>query len=183
MISQSYIFQELEVDRTRKVELDEQDIPRGSLTGLSVGGTQITQLYNEEGFAYKYKGEEEAAEDRRLDLNDFAADVDSLLNSTQDPLERNMSTKSAVYGPYNSMRGGGSAESEEQEPSLHSVREEGTNRFLGHGHQLNGVTLLRASDQRMISFDLKVKATNRRYEDENNQERDNGVYNQLTDDS
>lgn len=56
---------------------------------------------NADGYTLKRKSETEAAEDGRLDINDFHRLTDKLCRSTGDAQMRNLSDKSSILGPFN----------------------------------------------------------------------------------
>jgi len=59
------------------------------------------QVVNSDGYTLKHKTETEAAEDGRLDINDFHRVSDKLCRSTDDAQMRNLSDKSSILGPFN----------------------------------------------------------------------------------
>jgi hypothetical protein len=59
------------------------------------------QVVNADGYTLKRKSETEAAEDGRLDINDFHRLTDKLCRSTGDAQMRNLSDKSSILGPFN----------------------------------------------------------------------------------
>ena len=59
------------------------------------------QIITEDGYVVKQKSSQEAAEDGRLDINDFHRLSDKLCRSTDDAQMRNLSDKSSLLGPFN----------------------------------------------------------------------------------
>ena len=75
------------------------------------------------------------------------------LNSTQNSLVKNVSTKSVILAPFNSTR----------------------THIDENFHNRDSIQDLMI-DKRVIKFDAKVKEVDRQYEANNNAELDNGVY-------
>lgn len=77
-----------------------------------------------------------------------------MLNSTQNSLLKNASTKSVILAPFN------------------STRSHIDNEF----YQRNSVQEIMADKKVVIKFSAKAKEVDRHYEGNNNAELDNGVY-------
>ena len=84
--------------------------------------------------------------------------TEQMLNSTQNSILRNVSTKSVILAPFNSTR----THIDENYHNRASVQE-------------------LMIDKKMLKFNAKVKEINRQYEQNNNAELDNGVYHQDSD--
>ena len=81
------------------------------------------------------------------------------LNSTQNSMVKNVSTKSVILAPFNSTR-----------------------THIDANFHLNESIQEKMIDRRVIKFAAKVKEIDRQYEANNNAELDNGVYHQEEDD-
>ena len=94
IILREFIYQEAEIDKSKgKVDVNNKFSMIVKLTNAEV--------VNADGYTYKHKSETEAAEDGRLDINDFHKLTDKLCRSTDDAQMRNLSDKSSILGPFN----------------------------------------------------------------------------------
>lgn len=97
------------------------------------------------------KGDQNDAADAPIDP--FAEQMS--LNSTQNSLVKNISTKSVILAPFNSTR-----------------------THIDENFHLNDSIQDLMVDRKVIKFAAKVKEVDRQYEANNNAELDNGVYHQ-----
>lgn len=105
-----------------------------------------------------------AFNDNRLDINDFQEEADGLLlNSTDDPLERNESCGSDILGPYNSEN----AQIKNSMDWNDEIAE-------------TGLLVDRDQSYFIMKFDPHVKQINIDYENRNNPNMDNGIYHGVT---
>ena len=120
-----------------------------------------------EGFVYVEstvqidKSIEEALDDEVLDEHDFN---NITITSTQDPMDRNMSSNSDILDPFNTSFSGGDME----------VNEEN---ILNQGYELYSAKEIGKEGQ-IIKFNLKTREINKIYQALNNGDHDNGVENQ-----
>lgn len=106
------------------------------------------------------KSIEEALDDEVLDEHDFKMIT---ITSTQDPMQRNMSSKSDILDPFNTTRSGNDVEITETY-LLDNGFEFFTNKELGKPGSI-------------IKFNLKTREVNKLYQALNNGDNDNGVEN------
>jgi len=102
-----------------------------------------------------FKSKTAALDDNKLDQWDFEGNT---LNSTQEPEMRNLTSKSAVLGPYNSTRSNFDKEMVEE------IEEE-------------GYEIYNPAD--ILMLNIKVHELNKMYEADNNANVDNGVVNDI----
>ena len=107
---------------------------------------------------YLLKTKELAFDDNRLDHNDFEGNS---LSSTQEPDQRNLSYQSDVLGPFNT------TQSNNDKNFIEQIKESGM--------------LVKAAN--VLTLNLRVREINNRYEANNNQQLDNGVYNDENDEA
>ena len=79
--------------------------------------------------------------------------TEQMLNSTQNSLVKNVSTKSVILAPFNSTRS-----------------------HIDEEHHLRKSIVDMLVDRKAIKFAAKAKEIDRQYEQNNNAELDNGVY-------